>query len=92
MPISPETMKLYPGGSIRSPEWRAIVERSGWQCEACKAPHRALIYHGEHDDAGTYMVLDDRHGTVFDAETGDVLRAVTDPVDFDGHPVTIILR
>lgn len=37
MPISPERMKLYPGGSIRSPEWLAIrgriLTRAGNCCE-----------------------------------------------------------
>lgn len=37
MPISPDRMKLYPGGSIRSPEWIAIrkriLERAGNRCE-----------------------------------------------------------
>lgn len=37
MPISPELMPLYPGGSIRSPEWLSIVaairERAGNRCE-----------------------------------------------------------
>lgn len=27
MPIRPENMAKYPGGSIRSPEWQAIRER-----------------------------------------------------------------
>lgn len=39
MPIRPENMVLYPGGSIRSPEWLAIRERirarAGDCCEQC---------------------------------------------------------
>lgn len=39
MPIRPDQMKLYPGGSIRSPEWLAIRERirarAGDCCEEC---------------------------------------------------------
>lgn len=39
MPIRPENMALYPGGSIRSPEWLAIREqvreRAGDCCEEC---------------------------------------------------------
>lgn len=39
MPISPENMAKYPGGSIRSPEWLAIreriLERAGNKCEQC---------------------------------------------------------
>ena len=37
MPIRPENMKRYPGGSIHSPEWKAIVaqvrQRSADMCE-----------------------------------------------------------
>lgn len=39
MPIRPENMAKYPGGSIRSPEWLAIRERihrrAGNRCEGC---------------------------------------------------------
>lgn len=60
MPISKDNMKLYPGGSIRSKEWRAIVERIGersrWCCEQCKAPHNTIVMRGEHDNEGTYSV------------------------------------
>lgn len=96
MPINKDKQQFYPGGSIRSPEWLAIVERigerSGWRCEQCKAPHKATIYRGEHDDAGAYLVTKNAWevGDVFDAETGELLRHAH--VDqFDGHPVTIIL-
>ena len=38
MPISPENMRCYPGGSIRSPEWLAIrcaiLNRAGHHWEA----------------------------------------------------------
>ncbi|MFC6790634.1 HNH endonuclease [Methylobacterium komagatae] len=47
MPVSASRMKLYPGGSIRSPEWLALREeilaRAGGRCEgtpqfpACRA-------------------------------------------------------
>ena len=37
MPIRPENMRRYPGGSIHSPEWKAIresiLERAGGFCE-----------------------------------------------------------
>ena len=49
MPISAEKMKRYPGGSIRSKEWRefraSLIERSGDACEGtpqnpdCRAPN-----------------------------------------------------
>ena len=48
MPISPDKMRLYPGGSIRSPEWldirRRILARARNRCEQCGVRNRALIY------------------------------------------------
>ena len=47
MPISPENMVLYPGGSIHSPEWKAIrgeiLERAKDKCEGCGVPNYAWI-------------------------------------------------
>ena len=41
MPVSREKQRLYPGGSLRSPEWLAIrgrvLERAGYRCESCGA-------------------------------------------------------
>lgn len=72
MPISPEMMARYPGGSIRSKEWKELVarirERSGNKCEQCKVPNGELICRGDGQFAGTYMTED---GYVFDAETGE---------------------
>lgn len=46
MPIRPENMAKYPGGSIRSPEWLAIRqrirERAGDCCEECGVPNGEL--------------------------------------------------
>lgn len=46
MPIRPENQALYPGGSIRSPEWleiRArIQKRAGNCCEACGVANGAI--------------------------------------------------
>lgn len=46
MPIRPENMAKYPGGSIRSPEWLAIRERiqrrAGNCCEECGVANHAL--------------------------------------------------
>jgi hypothetical protein len=43
MPISPDKMRFYPGGSIRSKEWLAIRERirnrAGDGCEQCGVPN-----------------------------------------------------
>ncbi len=48
MPISAENMKLYPGGSIHSKEWKAIrfeiLERAEHRCEFCSVPDRKLIF------------------------------------------------
>ncbi len=46
MPIRPENMAKYPGGSIRSPEWLAIRERIRARandcCEQCGVPNGEL--------------------------------------------------
>jgi hypothetical protein len=46
MPISAEKMKLYPGGSIKSPEWQEIRERirarAENRCEKCGVENHAL--------------------------------------------------
>lgn len=72
MPIKPENMARYPGGSIKSPEWRAIRkrigERSGWRCETCGAPHMTIVARGSYGGRDAYMIVDT--GEVFDAETG----------------------
>lgn len=47
MPISPANMLLYPGGSIRSPEWlvlrEQVRERAGNKCEGCGVENGARI-------------------------------------------------
>jgi hypothetical protein len=72
MPIRRERLALYPGGSIKSPEWRAIRkrigERSGWRCETCGAPHMTIVARGSYGGRDAYMIVDT--GEVFDAETG----------------------
>lgn len=59
MPIRAENMALYPGGSIRSPEWLAIRERirarAGDCCEECGVRNLAYGYRrgdGYFDDLG----------------------------------------
>ncbi len=58
MPIKPENLVLYPGGSIRSPEWQAIRSfmraRSGDRCEECGVRHLAygVRIDGEFTDLG----------------------------------------
>ena len=47
MPISRDKNKLYPGGSIRSPQWRAIREsilaRENHQCKFCQLDHQQWV-------------------------------------------------
>ena len=47
MPISKERMKLYPGGSIHSYEWKeirnSILIRAEGQCESCGVDDRILV-------------------------------------------------
>src|SRR5690606_32360440 len=72
MPIRAERLALYPGGSIKSPEWRAIRkrigERSGWRCETCGAPHMTTVARCAYGRRDAYMIVDTGEG--FDAETG----------------------
>jgi|JI10StandDraft_1071094.scaffolds.fasta_scaffold669877_2 5-methylcytosine-specific restriction endonuclease McrA len=53
MPISPENMALYPGGSIRSREWLAIREqvreRAGNRCQQCGVPNHAIGAWSRHE-------------------------------------------
>ena len=66
MPIRPERQRLYPGGSIRSPEWlairEAILERAGYRCEGsprypdCRAADRE-----PHPVTGSRVVLTIAH-------------------------------
>jgi hypothetical protein len=93
MPIKPENMAKYPGGSIRSPEWRAIREkvgkRSGLRCEACRAPHMKMIARGSYGGRDAYMVLETRE--VFCAETGLKMATMRCTSDFNAHKVLKIV-
>ena len=46
MPIRPENLRRYPGGSPNSREWKAlrasILERAGNRCEQCGVPNRDI--------------------------------------------------
>ena len=66
MPISAERMKLYPGGSIRSPEWKAIrasiLERAGNCCEGTPQFPDCRAANGKaHPDTGGHVVLTIMH-------------------------------
>ncbi len=96
MPIRPENMAKYPGGSIRSPEWRAIRERiqyrAGDHCEACGVPNRTYGYrsadgvyhylsHVRADAEATYL---ERVCMTTEAEVGHLIRIVCTVAHVDG--------
>jgi len=93
MPIRPERMHAYPGGSIRSPEWRAIRsavgERSGWRCETCAAPHMTMVARGFYGDREAYMVLETCE--VFCAESGLQITTLRATSEFNARRVLKIV-
>jgi uncharacterized metal-binding protein len=93
MPIKPENLAKYPGGSIRSPEWRAIRsrvgERSGMKCETCGAPHMTMVARGAYSGRDAYMVIDTCE--VFCAETGLKMTTLRSTSDFNAERVLRIV-
>lgn len=85
MPIRPSEKHRYPTN------WKtislAIRERAGQRCEQCSAPNGTVIYRGENDNAGTYMLAD---GAVFDATNGKRL-GMARGSEYDGRFVRIVL-
>lgn len=66
MPISAARMRLYPGGSIRSPEWLAIrkriLERAGNACEGTPTFPGCRAENGKsHPVTGSKVVLTTAH-------------------------------
>jgi hypothetical protein len=66
MPISRERMARYPGGSIRSPEWKAfraaLLERAAHCCEGTPQYPDCRAGNGEpHPDTGGRVVLTIAH-------------------------------
>jgi len=66
MPISAERMKLYPGGSIHSKEWKAfraeILERAGHKCEGTpQYPDCRAENYKPHPKTGSKVVLTIAH-------------------------------
>jgi hypothetical protein len=62
MPISPDRMARYPGGSIRSPEWQRlrakILSRAGFRCEGRPGYPPCRVPNGEpHPITGAIVVL-----------------------------------
>lgn len=66
MPISAERMKLYPGGSIYSKEWKAfrasLLDRAGNCCEGTPQHPECRAVNGEaHPETGGKVVLTIAH-------------------------------
>lgn len=66
MPISSERMRLYPGGSIRSPEWLAlrgaILARAGDRCEGTpQFPECRAVNGDAHPETRSKVVLTIAH-------------------------------
>ena len=66
MPISVERMKLYPGGSIHSKEWKAfrqsLLERADNRCEGTpQFPHCRAANKEPHPETGSKVVLTIAH-------------------------------
>ena len=66
MPISPDRMALYPGGSIRSPEWLAfrafLLFRAANRCEGTPQHPACRAANGErHPETGGKVVLTIAH-------------------------------
>lgn len=61
MPIRPENMAKYPGGSIRSPEWMAIRRNIQYRarncCEGCGVENHSIG--GRDEDGNWYDAQDD---------------------------------
>ena len=90
MPIKPERMALYPGGSIRSPEWLAIRERilgrANHRCEQCNAPNLTVIY--REPDVNAYVL---KAGETYDACTGEFLGMTRGSELLRGRFVRVVL-
>ena len=88
MPIRPELMPLYPGGSTSSPEWLAIrgatLVLASYRCQFCGVKDRTAIVRGNDE---TFMTVD---GDVFNENTGQFLRKV-DILSYRGRFVDIVL-
>lgn len=66
MPIRPDRMKLYPGGSIRSKEWKAfraeLIARAGNRCEGTPRFPSCRAENGKaHPETGSRVVLTIAH-------------------------------
>lgn len=96
MPIKPENMALYPGGSIKSPEWLAIRERirarAVDRCESCGVTN---LTYGYRVADGGFVDLGRDRGVAEDAyiaaiygtteeEAGDLFRIVCTVAHVDG--------
>ena len=74
MPIKPENMSKYPGGSIKSPEWlkirERIQERAGDRCERCGVDNGRWIVRSISGRVWRYLTGD--WDTIHQADPGEV--------------------
>jgi hypothetical protein len=92
MPISAANLALYPGGSIRSPEWlsirRRIQERAGDACECCGVANGAI---GARGLGGVFVAIPfGRPGdlvTLLPGGTAKVIKIVCTVAHVDGRLV-----
>ncbi len=99
MPISKERQKLYPGGSIRSPEWLSIraeiLERERHRCAFCKVRDRAIISRDRRHN--TYIYTDKRfvihpETKVYSGNSGRIVdRTWFEWQAFGDYPLMIVL-
>jgi 5-methylcytosine-specific restriction endonuclease McrA len=66
MPINPDRMRLYPGGSIHSKEWKAIrvtiLERADHACEGTpQHPDCDAVNYEPHPETGSKVILTIAH-------------------------------
>lgn len=99
MPIRPENMSKYPGGSIRSPEWLTIRERIRVRandcCEQCGVVNLTYGYRvvdgsfvdlGPHRGPAELEYLSAIYGTT-SAQVGHLIRIVCTVAHVDCKPV-----
>lgn len=95
MPIKPENLSLYLGGSPTSPEWKAlrcrILERAKDNCERCGVSNGEFILRSE--DGKTWYhetPIGDGEGAVYCAETGARITKALPWYDFPAGDNTMV--
>lgn len=92
MPIKPENMTRYPGGSIASKEWleirQEVLERAGHKCEQCGVPDRTTVTRVKAPGFEHWISED---GYVYDADTGKYIGMVRESELPNGKFCRIVL-